>query len=435
MTTEVSVMNKHAVALAADSAVTISVSSDIAPKIFHSVDKLFMLSKSRPVGIMIYGSASLMRIPWETLIKQFRRQLGDRDESHLEDYAVSFIGFLGGLNRRQGSDLNFVEQWHIIRFLKAFRQRTQHQLEGLLTQSGDKSETLTEDQQKKLLRKAMTAAISDFGKFVEGLENLEYMEGHQAKELMAVNKSWVDQVMAEVLNDLPVTASQKKKLLALMVDAVEKEFFFSENDSGVVIAGFGEEELYPVMVRCNFEGFLFDKLKYGRYQVTKIDDNCRSYITPFAQGDEISAFIQGIDPGFMIRIQQSMQNYGSGFIQQLQTVLSEQKVPEGQIAEMVSAMSEYAGQQGESLNASLGQYSQQRYIDPVVDAVAFLPKHELSHLAESLVTLTSLRKKMSTESETVGGPVDVAVISKGDGFIWIKRKNYFDPQQNFTKSD
>jgi len=33
-------------------------------------------------------------------------------------------------------------------------------------------------------------------------------------------------------------------------------------------------------------------------------------------------------------------------------------------------------------------------------------------------------------SETVGGPIDVAVISKGDGFIWIKRKHYFSPELN-----
>ena len=32
--------------------------------------------------------------------------------------------------------------------------------------------------------------------------------------------------------------------------------------------------------------------------------------------------------------------------------------------------------------------------------------------------------------ETVGGPIDVAVVSKGDGFIWIKRKHYFDPVLN-----
>ena len=37
---------------------------------------------------------------------------------------------------------------------------------------------------------------------------------------------------------------------------------------------------------------------------------------------------------------------------------------------------------------------------------------------------------MSPHEETVGGPVDVAVISKGDGFIWINRKHYFKPEFN-----
>ena len=37
---------------------------------------------------------------------------------------------------------------------------------------------------------------------------------------------------------------------------------------------------------------------------------------------------------------------------------------------------------------------------------------------------------MSLDSETVGGPVDVAVISKGDGFIWIDRKHYFRKDLN-----
>lgn len=30
----------------------------------------------------------------------------------------------------------------------------------------------------------------------------------------------------------------------------------------------------------------------------------------------------------------------------------------------------------------------------------------------------------------IGGPVDVAVISKHDGFIWLKRKLYFNPELN-----
>lgn len=51
-------------------------------------------------------------------------------------------------------------------------------------------------------------------------------------------------------------------------------------------------------------------------------------------------------------------------------------------------------------------------------------------MAEALVNLTSFKRRVSSSLETVGGPVDVAVITKGDGFIWIRRKHYFNAELN-----
>lgn len=70
------------------------------------------------------------------------------------------------------------------------------------------------------------------------------------------------------------------------------------------------------------------------------------------------------------------------------------------------------------------------YVNPILEIVRHLPKEELASMAEALVSLTSLKRRVSTEEESVGGPVDVAVVSKGDGFIWIKRKHYFEPSLN-----
>jgi hypothetical protein len=67
---------------------------------------------------------------------------------------------------------------------------------------------------------------------------------------------------------------------------------------------------------------------------------------------------------------------------------------------------------------------------PIINVVISLPKTELAAMAESLVNLTSLKRKVSLQAETVGGPVDVAVISKRDGFVWIKKKQYFNPELN-----
>jgi len=77
MTAEIAIMNKNAIALATDSAVTMSGSAN--QKIFTSANKLFALSKYHPVGIMIYGNAIFMEVPWETIIKIYRNNLKKRN--------------------------------------------------------------------------------------------------------------------------------------------------------------------------------------------------------------------------------------------------------------------------------------------------------------------------------------------------------------------
>lgn len=76
------------------------------------------------------------------------------------------------------------------------------------------------------------------------------------------------------------------------------------------------------------------------------------------------------------------------------------------------------------------RFTLEKFVSPVVDTVSSLPKGELATMAEALVNLTQFRQKITMELETVGGPIDVAVISKGDGFIWINRKHYFKKEFN-----
>ncbi len=51
-------------------------------------------------------------------------------------------------------------------------------------------------------------------------------------------------------------------------------------------------------------------------------------------------------------------------------------------------------------------------------------------MAETLVNLTKFKRRVSPQEESVGGPIDVAVITKADGMIWMKRKHYFEPGLN-----
>jgi hypothetical protein len=55
---------------------------------------------------------------------------------------------------------------------------------------------------------------------------------------------------------------------------------------------------------------------------------------------------------------------------------------------------------------------------------------EMAGLAETLINLQSLKEKVTKPSETVGGPVDVAIVTKSEGLVWAKRKHFFDAALN-----
>jgi hypothetical protein len=68
--------------------------------------------------------------------------------------------------------------------------------------------------------------------------------------------------------------------------------------------------------------------------------------------------------------------------------------------------------------------------NPLINVLETLSVQEMAHLAESLLGLESLKERVTSPSESVGGPIDVAAISKSEGLVWIKRKHYFDADIN-----
>ncbi len=76
MTAEIVIMNKEAVALAADSAVSLVIGPSESPqKIFTSANKIFGLSDNHAVSLMIYNNASFLGIPWEPVLTRFEESL------------------------------------------------------------------------------------------------------------------------------------------------------------------------------------------------------------------------------------------------------------------------------------------------------------------------------------------------------------------------
>lgn len=73
MTAEIAILNRTAVALAADSVVTLS--DGRRHKTYDSAEKIFEFSRFQPIALMIYNNAQFMNAPFEIIIREYRETL------------------------------------------------------------------------------------------------------------------------------------------------------------------------------------------------------------------------------------------------------------------------------------------------------------------------------------------------------------------------
>lgn len=198
---------------------------------------------------------------------------------------------------------------------------------------------------------------------------------------------------------------------------------FSTAVSGLVIAGYGESEIYPRVITFDVGGVVDDRLKYRRNESKShaIESGKQCAIIPFAQDDMVATFMTGINP----RVQELVESYLNQILERLPEVI------DGKMGDEVTR--QFGKRTANLLNKFLEQFHehlQNEHVTPVLNMVSVLPKDELAAMAESLVNLTAFKRRITDSMETVGGPIDVAIISKGDGFIWVKRKHYFPADLN-----
>ena len=420
MTAVVEILNKQAVAIAADSAVTISGSN--GRKIFNQANKVFTLSKFHPVGIMIYNSASFMGTPWETIIKIYRKNLALNRFNTVKEYQEDFIGFLKSKNYYSNQD---DEGSYFLSFAQNLMQR-------VVQNSLQNNRHLLNDQtpkKKEELLNLLEAKIESYILQFETEQNYcEEFIDYSYADFNSSKSSLVDQLINQIFTENDYSVSELlgikiKQLIYVYLRTKESNTDFT----GLIFTGFGENEIYPSLIPINISFAVGDRLRFyiDDDRVEQISKNNDGAICPFAQTDVINTILTGIDPKLDDIYNQNFSTYFSKYNQAILDILGEHhpelaaQIRGINIEELVN---EYADKNLET--------KQTNYINPLMNAVSYLSKEDLAEMAESLIYLTYLKRRITFAEESVGGPVDVAIISKGDGFIWIKRKHYFKPELN-----
>ena len=398
MTAEVAIMNVYGVAMAADSAITLG-----HGKTYNTADKLFALSKYFPVGIMIYSRSDIMGIGWETIIKNYRNELRDKSFDTLSGYAEDFINFL---SKFPYFSANQIKDYFKSVCIYVFERILDWFLDDLRKFYGDKGQ-ITKRQIDDVFTKSLKE-IKDKMKNINDEKQLKVDEDYIDSQMETINE-----LLKMMFEDYPISKKNSQEIVNIIKLNFHKCCWMNRY-TGIVICGYGERELFPVTHTFKVSGKLGKGLIYFEEDVVRIDpDDVTSNIGTYAQSEVVHTFVKGIDPDFAYSIDEKM-SYTLSTIAERLPEKYKSKMPK-----IIELFQEY-----------LSDTIQLNYVQPVLDIVDTLEKNDLTSMSESMINLTALKRHVTTDSETVGGPVDVAYISKGDGFIWIKKKTNYDPAIN-----
>jgi|TARA_R100000049_G_C1950350_1_gene97683 hypothetical protein len=420
MTAEVAILNKTAIALAADSAVTISSGSD-QQKTYDSADKLFELSNHDPIAVMVNGDMNFAQTPLPVLVKLFRDRCAQYDS--VENAASEFLDFLS--DHGAAAPVSVRESLLEIA-IRPWFERIKERFEETFTHKILSPEPKVERTQEWFAQ-AREDSLSEQIRVVEtGLSKLpdaNFVGGGDS-----VDGDLFREVFSRVTNEMfPDLNDEQRMALARVADLLFKKPLGPTN-TGIIIAGYGRDEVFPTLIHYEVFGVIGTGLKYLRREKIDIDrDGERARVLPFAQKEMVERFLYGLDLG----IRRSIEDFCRQSVPRIREKLLEQ-------IELSEADSEKLNREAEVAEAAFLAGLVEESFDlirseselEIEGMVEFMPKPELARMAEALVDLTSIKRRVSRGYETVGGPIDVAVISKAEGFVWVKRKHYFPAELN-----
>lgn len=420
MTAVVGILNKQAVAIAADSAVTIGGAN--GRKIFNKANKVFTLSKQHPVGIMIYNAASFMTTPWETIIKVYRQQLNNRYFPTVKDYQEDFIAFLKSKTFYADAQMQSA-------YLENFATNI---INNVVNETAEDNRSIidnptieNQEQFLKLFESKIENLIQNWMAQPDCCTEFKDYTFEMFQEHSAVVFENINQILFSA-NGIHLSDQlfyKIKEVVYAILRAKEQITSFT----GLIFTGFGDAEIYPQLIPVNISMVVDNRLRYyiDENQAASISNTNDAAVCPFAQTDVINTILTGVDPN-LDKIYLS--NFDEVFKKYNQEILNNIGETNKLLYQQIKNLdTNIILQQFHNLNQ---QIKRENYIIPLISAVSNLAKDDLSEMAESLIYLTYLKRRITFAEESVGGPVDVAVISKGDGFVWIKRKHYFRPELN-----
>lgn len=428
MTTEIAVINRLGVALAADSAVTIP-GYNGADKVFDTGDKLFELSERYPIALMVNGSMDFLGVPWEVIVKEFRCKLpAGAAKFSVKTWTDRFLAFLAKHPTVKPADVRRWLDALIREELDDLNETVRDLLKEAAIEDGNQN---LQQVVQRLYTEVMQERIEALVKQATPLDSLK---GKTEDDILPTVRSLVGELEPDVM-PFAGTDGLREFFVRLIAQRLLKDLD-RLTATGLIVCGFGATargiDLFPSLYAVEIDGFIDGQLRYREsHNVTIARGGDTGDAISFAQTDVIERLLRGTDSRFVEGARDFIKENVSGILSDIFDRMKFRIVKsdgtEIPLADMGSSLGELIAQRFESkfvvnLTDEFGRKFK--------ETIALMPKQDLIELAEALVSITAIERKASDDAGTVGGPIDVALITRSEGFVWVKRKHHFSADLN-----
>ena len=411
MTSEVMIMNRQAVALAADSAVTYGGGPE--PVVTLEAEKILALGPN--IAFMVYSRGDVLGRSWSHIAHAFLREHGEADYETVQDAADAFFAFLDA-NRRLFPEHEENEEFEAL-MRAAFLTVLSH-AKAMKSYPGGGY-----DDDAEAFAAALDLYLSHLKADELGAERerLEVFADLDRARFVERYGSMLDALIGEALGAFGQEEPMRAKLFDFAY-MIATQPAFLEPYAGLVFAGFGSADVFPVYTHYYASILVDGVMKRAHDETTKVgvEDGPNAFLRTFAQADMTHAFLRGVHPlMFDVMISLNLVTNEAA----AEAALKQAGVSQDHMDAVLTHMRQEALPQltGEFVHAAQS-ISQEEFINPFIKVVAASGKKQLAETSKALVELNILKTDLHMAQTGVGGDVDVAMVSRTGGLEWYAKK-------------
>ena len=427
MTAVVGILNKHGIAIAADSAVTMNRDGEI--KIENSANKMLRMLDVCPISVMIVGSATFLTTPWDIIVRRYRQKRGN----HLFPTVQSCIDdFFSYMTTEKMFFPERIQRNYLSNKLDTFWEEVVCQVPDI---NINKKGVVTN--KKQILHAFHTRIRSGIKCFQESVP-LPMYKDYTVGQFKYYLDPIVDELFTKKTVDLnspffdeddTFSDEYPEDILSEIRKLFVEGFFsymtygYKDGNTHLIFSGYGSEEEYPVMIRVMVSHGFDNRICYyiNPEDVHAISDDNPVAICPYAQTDIMEALLTGVDPYFYSKVCYRSE----GMFNEITSQISFDYFLEDDSEEIDAILNKVKYSDLVRQFKQYGKRIQDEERRQWLKALHDYSLQDMAHLAENLIDMTSFERHMTFSQEGVGGPIDLAVITKNNGFTWLNRKSWY----------